>query len=82
MFDTNGDSKDASDTKNSKDEFHVERTKRAHQNDNENIYAFIFISSLYLITVKPRYFIAKCLFIGFTLSRCTQTFAHLYKVKR
>ena len=82
VLDTHGDGEDVSDRKVSNDKLHVEQTRRVHQNDIEIIYAFIFISSLYLITVKPRNFIAKCLFIGFTFSRFTHTFANLYEVNR
>ena len=82
VFDTHGDGEDVSDRKISKNELHVERTRRVHQNDIENIYAFIFVSTLYLITVKPRYFITMFFFMGFTFSRFTQTFAHLYEVNR
>ena len=82
VFDTHGDGEDVSDRKISKNELHVERTRRAHQNDIANIYSIIFISTLYLIIVKPRYFIAKCFFMVSTFSRFTHTFAHLYEVNR
>ena len=56
---------------------YIERTRRAHQNDIENVYAFVFIATLYLVAVKPSYFVAKCCFVGFTTTRLIHTVVHL-----
>ena len=48
VLDTHGDGEDVSDRKVSNDKLHVEQTRRVHQNDIEIIYAFIFISSLFI----------------------------------
>ena len=61
---------------------YVERTRRAHQNDIENVYPFVFIATLYIVAVRPSYFVAKCCFVGFTTTRFIHTIVHLKEVNK
>lgn len=54
----------------------VERVKRAHQNDVENIPVFIVLASLFLLT-SPSDFIAYTLFRTFTFCRVMHTVLYL-----
>ena len=58
----------------------VERVRRCHQNDIENIFPFVFLSGLYIVAVSPSLFAAKCVFIGFTASRFVHTLVYLNQV--
>jgi len=58
----------------------VERVRRAHQNDIENIVPFAILSGLYLAVANPSLFTAKCVFYGFTAARVLHTFVYLNQV--
>ena len=58
----------------------VERVRRAHQNDIENIVPFAILSGLYLAVANPSLFMAKCVFYGFTAARVLHTFVYLNQV--
>ena len=58
----------------------VERVRRAHQNDIENIVPFAILSGLYLAVANPSLFTAKCVFYGFTVARVLHTFVYLNQV--
>ena len=59
----------------------VERVRRCHQNDIENIFPFVFLSGIYIVVVAPSLFAAKCVFYGFTASRLVHSFVYLQQVK-
>ncbi|KAK8382273.1 hypothetical protein O3P69_015302 [Scylla paramamosain] len=54
----------------------VERVRRAHQNDVENIPVFIVLASLFLLT-SPSAFTANMLFRSFTFCRVLYTIFYL-----
>ncbi|XP_065336158.1 microsomal glutathione S-transferase 1 [Cloeon dipterum] len=56
----------------------VERVRRAHLNDLENIPAFLFISFLYVAT-NPNLALATTLFRAFTGARVLHTFVYAVK---
>ncbi|XP_059474176.1 microsomal glutathione S-transferase 1-like [Neocloeon triangulifer] len=56
----------------------VERVRRAHLNDLENIPAFLFVSFLYILT-GPSYFVAFVLFWSFTAARILHTVVYAVK---
>jgi glutathione S-transferase len=58
----------------------VERVRRCHQNDIENIFPFVFLSGIYVAAASPSLFAAKCVFMGFTVSRFVHTFVYLNQV--
>ena len=60
----------------------VERVRRCHQNDIENIFPFVFLSGIYIVAVAPSLFAAKCVFYGFTVSRLVHSFVYLQQVKQ
>ena len=75
---------DAAGQKNAKVNFsneNVERVRRAHQNDIENIFPFAILSGVYLVVANPALFTAKCVFYGFTGARVLHTFVYLNQVK-
>ncbi|XP_044727812.1 microsomal glutathione S-transferase 1-like [Chrysoperla carnea] len=53
----------------------IERCRRAHLNDLENIPAFLFVALFYVLT-DPKDFIALNLFRLFTLARFIHTFVY------
>ncbi|XP_059474447.1 microsomal glutathione S-transferase 1-like [Neocloeon triangulifer] len=55
----------------------IERIRRAHRNDLENIPAFLFVSFLYVLT-NPSYVVAKILFWSFTIARYSHTLVYAY----
>ncbi len=57
----------------------VERVRRAHRNDLENILVFFVISALYLLT-GPAVGTAKNLFRAFVAARYSHTFVYLMGV--
>ena len=59
----------------------VERVRRAHQNDIENIVPFAILSFLYLVVANPTLFTAKCVFYGFTVARVLHSFVYLNQVR-
>ena len=59
----------------------VERVRRCHQNDIENIFPFVFLSGIYIVAVAPSLFAAKCVFYGFTVSRLVHSFVYLQQVE-
>nr|UVC41632.1 glutathione S-transferase 9 [Eriocheir sinensis] len=63
-------------TKGTKTDADVERVRRAHQNDLENIPVFFVIASMYLLT-QPSTFLATMLFRVFTLARILHTIFYL-----
>ncbi|KAJ8286875.1 hypothetical protein GJAV_G00044330 [Gymnothorax javanicus] len=58
----------------------VERCRRAHRNDMENIFPFLFLGAVYSMT-EPTVFIAKIHFQVFFLARVIHTIAYLYALK-
>ena len=59
----------------------VERIRRAHQNDLENIIPFILVGGLYL-TTQPSLATAQILFRTFTAARLTHSIAYLGSVRQ
>ena len=59
----------------------VERVRRCHQNDIENIFPFVFLSGIYIVAASPSLFAAKCVFYGFTSSRLVHSFVYLQQVE-
>ncbi|XP_018021473.1 microsomal glutathione S-transferase 1-like isoform X1 [Hyalella azteca] len=57
----------------------VERVRRAHLNDLENIPAYWIISLIFVLT-EPAAFTAKVCFYGFTAARVLHTFFYLNSV--
>ena len=57
----------------------VERVRRAHLNDIENIIPFVLIAAIYL-TTGPSLGTAKLLFRIFTAARYIHTFVYLFAV--
>ena len=58
----------------------VERYRRCHQNDIENIFPFIILSGVYVVLAGPSLFEAKCVFYGFTASRLVHMIVYLNQV--
>ncbi|XP_065336469.1 microsomal glutathione S-transferase 1-like [Cloeon dipterum] len=58
----------------------VERVRRAHLNDLENIPSFLIVSFLYILT-NPSYGLAFILFWGFTLARIAHTVVYAVRPK-
>lgn len=54
---------------------YVERSRRMHRNDLENIPAFLVCGILFVMT-GPSYFLANILMIGFVASRLAHTLAY------
>jgi uncharacterized MAPEG superfamily protein len=54
----------------------VERTRRAHQNDLENVLPFFALGLVYALTA-PSYGVAATLFTAFTLARIAHTATYL-----
>ena len=59
----------------------VERTRRAHLNDMENIIPFLFLAFIF-ITTNPNPIVAKWHFRMFVVSRCVHTFCYLMGLPR
>lgn len=57
----------------------VERVRRAHQNDIENIFPFFFLAPLYLLT-NPSVSTAMMCFRVFTAARFIHSFAYIFQV--
>merc|ERR1712156_1028487 len=57
----------------------VERVRRCHQNDLENVLPFGMISAMY-ITTNPDLSCAKFIFRSWTLARYIHTFVYVYQV--
>ncbi|GAB6031208.1 hypothetical protein CHUAL_009027 [Chamberlinius hualienensis] len=57
----------------------VERVRRIHLNDMENIYVFAIIGFLFVAT-NPAPYLAKLLFKVFAYSRIVHTFVYLFAV--
>ena len=80
LFQTFANVEDAASTKGKvRIDENVERVRRAHQNDLENILPFFFISALYLLT-NPDPFVAVNIFRAFTAARFIHTFVYLWQV--
>ncbi|XP_035248129.1 prostaglandin E synthase [Anguilla anguilla] len=58
----------------------VERSRRAHRNDMENIFPFLFLGAVYSIT-EPTLLIARVHFQVFFLARIMHTVAYLFALK-
>ncbi|XP_066221665.1 prostaglandin E synthase [Saccopteryx leptura] len=58
----------------------VERCLRAHRNDMENIYPFLFLGFVYSL-LEPSPFVARMHFLVFFLGRMVHTVAYLGKLK-
>ena len=54
----------------------VERYRRVHQNDLENIPPFLILAHLYMLS-GPSYGVAATLFIAFTAARIVHTVTYL-----
>lgn len=63
-----------------RDDPDVERSRRAHRNDMENIFPFLFLGAVYSMT-EPIVFIAKIHFQVFFLARVIHTIAYLCALK-
>lgn len=59
----------------------VERVRRAHRNDLENIPVFLFMAPLYLMT-SPSHAVALIMFRVFTLARILHTVVYLCQVRQ
>ncbi|XP_056314018.1 prostaglandin E synthase [Danio aesculapii] len=59
---------------------YVERCKRAHQNDMENILPFLFLGAVYSMT-SPSYAVAQLHFLVFFLCRVLHSVAYLLALK-
>merc|ERR1712107_406957 len=57
----------------------VERVRRCHQNDLENVLPFVLISAMY-ITTNPTLSCAKIVFRVWTLARYIHTFVYVFQV--
>merc|ERR1739838_623134 len=57
----------------------VERVRRCHQNDLENVLPFVLISAMY-ITTNPALSCAKIVFRVWTLARYIHTFVYVFQV--
>merc|ERR1712007_95909 len=60
----------------------VERIRRAHMNDVENIYPFLIIGILFILTVNPDYFYLQLHFRLFVIVRYLHTFVYLFAVRQ
>ncbi|XP_033850663.3 prostaglandin E synthase-like [Acipenser ruthenus] len=58
----------------------VERCRRAHHNDMENIFPFLFLGAVYSMT-EPTLLIARTHFLVFFLGRVVHTVAYLLALK-
>lgn len=63
------------------DDSDVERVRRAHLNDMENIYLYFIISTLYMFT-NPDKFIAINIFRAFSAARIAHTLAYLWQIRQ
>ena len=54
---------------------YVERSRRMHRNDLENIPAFLFAGLLFVLT-GPTLWVAQCLFFGYVASRMAHFWAY------
>jgi len=57
----------------------VERVRRCHQNDLENILPFVMIGAMY-ITTNPELNCAKLVFRSWTIARYIHTFVYVFQV--
>uniref|UniRef100_A0A8D0HDD9 Prostaglandin E synthase n=1 Tax=Sphenodon punctatus TaxID=8508 RepID=A0A8D0HDD9_SPHPU len=58
----------------------VERCRRAHRNDMENIFPFLFLGAIYSL-LDPHPVVARIHFIIFCVGRIIHTVAYLLKLK-
>uniref|UniRef100_UPI00398E5A1D prostaglandin E synthase n=1 Tax=Pristiophorus japonicus TaxID=55135 RepID=UPI00398E5A1D len=58
----------------------VERVQRAHRNDMENIFPFLFLGSVYSL-LEPNLLIAHIHFLVFFVGRVVHSVAYLYALK-
>ncbi|XP_023663634.1 prostaglandin E synthase [Paramormyrops kingsleyae] len=59
---------------------YVERCRRAHQNDMENIFPFFFLGAIYSLT-EPTLSVARLHFLVFFLCRIVHSVAYLCQLK-
>ena len=59
----------------------VERSRRCHLNDLENIYPFVLVGLLYVAT-DPSLAAAKFHFYAFVISRFAHTFVYLSQIRQ
>ncbi|XP_028829659.1 prostaglandin E synthase [Denticeps clupeoides] len=59
---------------------YVERCLRAHRNDMENIYPFLFLGAAYCL-IEPSLTVARWHFLVFFLGRVMHTVAYLFALK-
>jgi len=62
------------------DDEDVERVRRCHQNDIENIYMFVLAGSLYCLVARPNYETAVWHFRIFTVARVLHSICYLGKI--
>merc|ERR1712038_379886 len=60
----------------------VERVRRAHLNDLENIPLFIAIAAVYMVAVQPSVETARILFYGFAAARFLHTYVYLNEIEQ
>ncbi|XP_075761374.1 prostaglandin E synthase [Pelodiscus sinensis] len=58
----------------------VERCRRAHRNDMENIFPFLFLGAIYSL-LEPNPLLARAHFLIFCLGRIVHTVAYLLQLK-
>ncbi|CAM4541566.1 unnamed protein product [Leuciscus chuanchicus] len=61
-------------------DLYVERCMRAHRNDMENIFPFLFLGAIYSMT-GPSYAVARLHFLVFFLGRVVHSIAYLLALK-
>ncbi|XP_034753169.1 prostaglandin E synthase [Etheostoma cragini] len=59
---------------------YVERCRRAHVNDMENILPFLFLGAIYSMT-EPSLAVARIHFLVFFMARILHTFAYLFALR-
>ncbi|XP_007898481.1 prostaglandin E synthase [Callorhinchus milii] len=63
-----------------RDDPDVERSRRAHRNDMENIFPFLFLGAVYSL-MEPNLFVARIHFLVFFVGRLVHTVAYLLPLK-
>ena len=58
----------------------IERVRRAHLNDLENIPVFVLMAAVYMVIARPTLINAKVVFYGFTLARFIHTYAYINEI--
>ena len=58
----------------------IERVRRAHLNDLENIPVFVLMAAVYMVVASPTLLNAKVVFYGFTAARFVHTVAYVGEI--